>query len=114
MTMPRRASAPVLDRLIVLHIPGPETVDDYGQRIPGPATDYRVWASRQDVTAREQLDLDNDQRLNVHLTKIIIRHRPDVFADQELTDDEGQRRRIIGKAELGRMRHIELLAEAIR
>ena len=64
MTMPRRQSAPVLDRLIVLHIPGPETVDDYGQRIPGPATDYRVWASRQDVTARDmQLDLDNDQRL---------------------------------------------------
>ena len=46
MTMPRRQSAPVLDRLVVLHIPGPETVDDYGQRIPGPATDYRVWAKK--------------------------------------------------------------------
>ena len=112
MTTLRRV--PVLDRLIVLHIPGPETVDDYGQRNPGPATDYPVWAERRDITAREQLDLDNDQRLNVHLTKLIIRHRPDVFADQELTDDEGQKRRIIGKAELGRLRHIELLAEAIR
>ena len=107
-------ATPVLDRLITLHIPGLETVNDYGERIPGPATDYRVWASRRDVTANEQLDLDNDQRLNIHMTRLIIRHRSDVVADQELTDDQGTRRRIIGRSELGRLRHIELLAEAIR
>ena len=60
------------------------------------------------MTANEQLDLDNDQRLNIHMTRLIIRHRSDVVADQELTDDQGTRRRIIGRSELGRMRHIEL------
>ena len=105
--------APTLDRLMTLHIPGPSVVDSYGQSQPGPETDYEVWASRRDVSASEQLDHDNDVRLNVGLTRIVTRWRNDVDAGMYVTDDEGTRRRIIGVSQLGRMRHIQLLAERI-
>ena len=103
----------VMDRRITLHIPGPVTVNDYGGKVPGPATDIPVWAERQDVTAAEQLDLDNDQRLVVQLSRFRIRARSDVRVDQQFTDDKGQVRRIIGMAELGRNRRLELMTEAI-
>ena len=108
-------TAIALDRLVTLHIPGAATIDDYGQSQPGPVTDVKVWARRIDLTGRgiEQLEVENTQRLNIHRTFIVIRHRADVEAGQELTDDAGQKRRIIGLAELGRGRYIELLAERI-
>ena len=106
-------TAIALDRLVTLHIPGAATIDDYGQSQPGPVTDVKVWARRRDVAAGEQLEIENTQRLNIQLTRLVIRHRADVEAGQDVTDDAGEKRRIIGLAELGRMRHIELLAERI-
>lgn len=75
--------------------------------------DVRVWASRQDVSLRDQLDLDQDQRLIVHLSRFTIRARAGVAVDQEMVDDMGQGRRIIGKEYQGRNRFVVLLAEAI-
>ena len=108
-------SAPTLDRLITLHIPGPETVNDYGERIPGPDTDIRVWASRRDTPVADQLDLDSDQRLRIRTAVFTLRYRPDVAIDQMLTDDGGLTWRIIGGPhEVGRLRHMQILAEVIR
>ena len=114
MTTRRRQSAPVLDRLIVLHIPGPETVDDYGQRIPGPATDYRVWAKKSSPAPRDMQDLDNDQDLVLRVSTFTIRYREDVAARQLITDDMGLSRQIIGIVESEeRRRYWHLLCEAI-
>ena len=88
--------------------------------LPGSSTEVTtvtpvpVWAKRVDITGRDALDLDNDQRLIVSLRRYVIRHRPDVAADMTMVDDEGVARRIISDPGEtgGRMRFLELLTEA--
>ena len=109
----RGNQTPNLDRLITIHIPGPSTVNTYGERIPGPETDYRVWAQRRDLTATDQIDIDNSGFLIIQVTRLTIRYRADVQIGFTLTDDKNGKRTIIGMAEIGRRQYIELLAEAI-
>ena len=114
MTTRNRNSIPTLDRIIILHIPGPVTVNNFGEPVPGTPVDVKVWGRRRDLTASEQIEFEDGQSVGVQNARIIIRHRTDVAIDQQLTDDVGAKRKIIGLAELGRLRHIELLAEVIR
>ena len=113
--MPRGA-APVLDRLITLLVPGPSVQDAYGHDQPGDPTPVQVWAKRMDAAPRDQLDWDNDARLNVNTAVFVIRWRADVAAGQlKIIDDEGQTRCVIGRAQTERrMRHLALLCESIR
>ena len=83
-------------------LPCPSTgVNDLTISLPGSSTEVTtvtpvpVWAARRDVTGRDSLDLDADQRLIVSLRRYIIRHRADVAADMTMVDDEGIARRII-------------------
>ena len=123
--MPRGA-APVLDRLITLVFPGPPVEDRYGHDKPmGEPRRETVWAKRMDAAPRDQLDWDNDARLNVNTAVFIIRWRSDVDAvtgqtkiiagQLNIIDDEGQTRCVIGRAQTERrMRHLALLCESIR
>ena len=116
--MPRGA-APVLDRLITLQLPGPlGDADDYGHVQPGEPTPEKVWAKRMDAAPRDQLDWDNDARLNVNTAVFIIRWRKDVsdavVGQLKIIDDEGQRRCVIGRAPMERrFRFLALLCERI-
>ena len=95
-------------------------VNDLTISLPGSSTEVTtvtpvpVWAARRDVTGRDSLDLDADQRLIISLRRYIIRHRADVAADMTMVDDEGVARRIISDPGEtgGRMRFLELLTEA--
>ena len=112
--MTTRSAPPVLDRLITLHIQSGGGFNEFGERQPSIETDAKVWARRRDVSAAEQIQLDPEGRLVVQPTRLMIRFRDDVKVDGFVTDDAGERRRITGLAEVGRMRHLELLAEVIR
>lgn len=110
-----RGDIPKLDRRITLLIPGPTVEDSYGQDQPGEATSVSVWAQRTDAMPRDQVDWDNEARLNVNTAVFVIRHRSDVEAgEMKIIDDEGHTRRIIGRAPLKRrMRYLALLCERI-
>ena len=121
--MPRGAP-PVLDRLIYLEFPVPDPddpTDCYGHDQLGPPTadsTFRVWAQRIDAAPRDQLDWDNDARLNVNTAVFVIRWRKDVtdavVGQLTIKDDEGQRRCVIGRAPIERrFRHLALLCERI-
>ena len=74
--MPRGA-VPVLDRLITLQFPAPPNGDDdYGHQSVGEPEEVKVWAKRMDAAPRDQLDWDNDARLNVNTAVFIIRWHP--------------------------------------
>ena len=109
---------PRLDRRITLLIPSPTTLeDDYGHEQPvADPMECEVWAQRIDAMPRDQLRYDNEARLNVNQAVFVIRYRDDVEAGKMMIDDdEGQRRRIIGRAPMKRrMRYLALLCEEIK
>ena len=110
-----RGDVPRLDRRITLMIPGPlldPPADRYGQERRGEPTPVLVWAQRDDSMPRDQLDWDNDARLNVNAATFIIRHRTGIEAGMNIIDDEGKTRCVVGRAPLPRrMRYLALLCE---
>ena len=109
----RRGDSPNLDRRIVFHVPGPETVDDYGQRNPGAVTDHRVWAGRLTLPPTDSIELGNTARLTVNLARYVVRWNPAIVADITMTDENGATRTILGVQPLDRRRFLDLLAESI-
>ena len=108
-------AAPTLDRRVTLHIPGVATIDPFGQRRPGPATDDEVWAARLDFTGRDTLRVTDEGRVDVTYTRVIIRWRADVSVAVSLTDDVGVLRQVDGVADYpsgSRGRYLELMARA--
>ena len=108
-------AAPTLDRRVTLHIPGVPTIDPFGQRRPGPATDDEVWAARLDFTGRDTLRVTDEGRVDVTYTRVIIRYRADVSVAVSLTDDVGVLRQVDGVADYpsgSRGRYLELMARA--
>ena len=108
-----RGDVPKLDRLITLLIPGPSETDSYGHEQPGVPVGRVVWAQRLDASPRDQLDWDNDARLNVNTAIFVIRYRTDVESGRaRICDDEGFTRSVIGRALLPRrLRYMALLCE---
>ena len=114
--MTTRNRAPVLDRLI--HLPGAFTegpVDRFGHKtyIEGPRR--QTWAMRIDLTGRETLQISDSVITNVQVRRYIIRFAEAAVGDS-ITDDEGNERTILGRAETawGRDRFLELTCELIR
>ena len=114
--MTTRNRAPVLDRLIQL--PGAFTegpVDRFGHKTYTEGPRRPTWAMRIDLTGRDTLQFSDSVITNVQVRRYIIRFAEAAVGDS-ITDDEGNERTILGRAETtwGRDRFLELTCELIR
>ena len=115
--MTTRNRTPVLDRLIQL--PGAFTegpVDRFGHKTYTEGQRRPTWAMRIDLTGRETLQISDSVITNVQVRRYIIRFDTAVATGDSITDDEGNQRTILGRAETawGRDRFLELTCELIR
>ena len=117
MTTRQPRAAPLLDRIIQL--PGVITQGDddrFGHPtfLEGPKRP--TWAARRDPSGRETLEVSDSSTTNVAVRFYTVRYDPSLASGQEIIDEEGNTRQIIGSpAETvhGRSRYLELICEAV-
>ena len=107
-------SAPVLDRLLTRIIPGASPgLNPLGQPLPPlPDTDttVTVWAARRDFMSRDQLSIAPGQIFELSDTRFVVRAEGLPWAVGDTFTFEGESYVVRGVSQIGRSRHLELLA----
>ena len=112
MTTRRDFAAPVLDRLLTRIIKGASPgLDPLGQPLPPTSTtEVKVWAARRDFTSRDQLNIAPGQFFELSDTRVIVRAEGPAWDVGDTFTLEGESYTVRGVSQLGRSRHLELLA----
>ena len=71
------------------------------------------WAGRGVLRPTDQIELDNDSRLNINLARYTVRHDSRIESGQTMIDESGATRTILGMQPLGRRDYLDLLCERI-
>ena len=114
MTNRRDASSPVLDRQLTRIIKGASPgLNPLGQPLPPTSsTEVTLWAGRRDFASKDQLNIGDGSFFELSDTRIIVRAEGLVWEVGDTFTLEGERYTVRGVSQLGRSRHLELLARA--
>lgn len=110
-----RETPPVLDLLITRNIMGASPGrDPFGQSLPGETATVPVWASRRDFPARDLVQHTPAGLVTIADSRYIVRAGLDAWnVGDSFTDEAGARRTVRGISQIGRGRHLELLARRV-
>ena len=105
-------TAPVLDRLLTRIIPGASPgLNPLGNPLPPTSTTtLSVWCSRRDFSARDQLNIGDGSNFALSDRRFTVRAEGPAWAVGDTFTFEAESYTVRGVSELGRSRHLGLLA----
>ena len=114
MTNRRDASSPVLDRQLTRIIKGASPgLNPLGQPLPPTSsTEVTLWAGRRDFASKDQLNIGDGSNFELSDRRFVVRAEGQAWAVGDTFTHEDSTYVVRGVSELGRSRHLELLARS--